>query len=149
MTKPEYDDWASNGNNDNPAPCVRRIPANAPVLQTLFYGKYFCGTRGGESFENVIRPSVDGKCPTDTSACGDKTSPENTVCYANLDDCPITSIEFTASPPSGSGYAILSTGVEAISLVYSKTQADSLPITKTRVEDLPCADPSVVSVLRE
>jgi len=92
---------------------------------------------------------VKGECPTGTSACSDKTSPENTVCYANADDCPITSIEFTASPPSGSGYAILSTGVEAISLVYSKTQADSLPITKTRVEDKPCADPSVVSVVAE
>jgi len=145
MTKAGYNSWASNGNNDNPPPCVP-IPANAPVMQTEFHGKYFCGVKGGESFENVIRPSVEGACPAGTSACSDKTSPENTVCYANLEDCPITSIEFTDSPPSSdSGYTILNTGVEAISLVYSKTQEDSLPISKTRVENKPCADPSVVS----
>jgi len=143
MTKTEYADEV---NNDDPNAC-ESIPANEPIMQTQFHGKYFCGRKRGDSFENVTRPNLNGECPPNTSACSEKTSPENTVCYSNDADCPITSIEFTKSPPSNSAYTVMKTGVDGISLVYSKTQANSLPITMTRVEDKPCLDPSFTSII--
>jgi len=42
------------------------IAANAPVLQTQFFGKYVCGKQGGATFVDAIRPDVSGNCPSKT-----------------------------------------------------------------------------------
>jgi len=63
--------------------------------------------------------------PSGATAYCDKTSPDDTICYAECDDCPSTSIELTTSPPAGKEYTILEQ-VLTLSLVYSKKYVDSL-----------------------
>ena len=55
------------------------VPA---VEMTRINGKVICGTRGGNSFEQVVRPDLDSdSCPEGTSKCSELTSAENSVCY--------------------------------------------------------------------
>ena len=60
--------------------------------------KFICANRGGAPFLEVIRPSLEtGACPNGTQACSDQTSLDNTVCYANTTNCPITDLKFSDS----------------------------------------------------
>jgi len=104
-------------------PCMQ-IPPSPAVEQAEFFGKFFCGTQGGKSFQDATRPNLEGVCPEGTTVCSKNTSAENTICSKNLVTCPITSIEFTKTRPSGSEYTVVSTGVDGYLLVYSKTAKD-------------------------
>ena len=56
-----------------------------------------CGTRGGKMFTEVIRvDSTTNQCPAGSQPCSLLTSPEYTVCYSSLEECPITFIKFTS-----------------------------------------------------
>ena len=112
------------------------IAASPSVLQSQFFGKYVCGTRGGATFAEAIRPDTSGNCPSGTQVCSSKTSKENTLCVADLDDCPVTSITFVKGATSA--YTAPTFKVEAFaesySLVSSKTDADQLPVVATKAE---------------
>ena len=134
----------SNAQNGDKYDCYHLPPIN-PVLQTSFEGVRVCGVRGGLAFHEAVRPRPeDGKCPEGTEPClGEKSSPENTLCYPPEDldsDCPITHIDVVSDSESATyaanGYrtALLSSGQ---SVVYS-TQRDSLPVTSIKIENQPC-----------
>ena len=67
-------------------PCVSPNVTES-VAQDEFYDMRFCGTRGGSSFVNAVRPKPTGKignnayaCPSGFEACSPATSLNNTVC---------------------------------------------------------------------
>lgn len=119
--------------------------------QYKFINSYFCVTRGGKAFSEVIRVDTDTEeCPEGTQKCSDATSPENTVCYPNeelADSCPITQILFVDSADieqyeDTTTYSVVKINV-AQYIVYSKTSTDNLPITSTSVEGgTPCINPN-------
>ena len=62
---------------------VRPWPAIYQSILTSKSGteKLICGKPGGETFENVIRASTIGNCPSNYSPCNPNASPENKLCY--------------------------------------------------------------------
>jgi hypothetical protein len=59
------------------------------------YGRHICGVRGGAPFKDIIRPDpLTNKCEGITKKCSENTSPDNTICSLNVEDCPITYLEF-------------------------------------------------------
>ena len=81
------------------------ISMQPSVNQDEFYDMRFCGTRGGSSFVNAVRPKPTGKignnayaCPSGFEACSPATSLNNTVCVSKSADktkvCPITFMKF-------------------------------------------------------
>ena len=156
-----YYDYKVFGDNnthvDNDDDCDNEISPIPPIKQTSIYGKTFCGRRNGEPFETVIRPDLDTReCPTGTTPCSLKTSPDNTVCYppeSHGELCPITEV-FVASTDEGDGYknnpdyTVVDYHEDEPDyryVVYSKTMADSLPITTTAIDREPCLNPTQAS----
>ena len=74
--------------------CREDIYPSSEIKMPGIDGLVICGTRGGQTFEKVQRPSVEGVCPEGTYPCS-LNSPENTVCYPpdnGASICPITEI---------------------------------------------------------
>jgi len=77
-------------------------------IQDNFYGKHFCGVRGGDRFVSVQRPvATNGSsnseyaCPEDFMPCSAATNDQNTICIAKSKDkeqeCPITLMKFVTN----------------------------------------------------
>jgi len=133
-------------------PCVSPNVTES-VAQDEFYDMRFCGTRGGKAFLNATRPTAnsDGSwsCPTGTSACSKATSPEYTICQADMSLCPITFMQFVPVNATASldpaVYQVMAVNSD-YSFVTSKTVGDNLPLASFRVESEPCLDPTETSV---
>jgi hypothetical protein len=79
----------------------RAIPA---VIMPRIGGRKYCGTRGGESFLNTVRPvrstsTSDYKCPVGYKSCSGSEAltdelAENVVCLEDTSNCPITEISY-------------------------------------------------------
>lgn len=119
----------------------------------------FCGTRGGDSFMNAIRPEPTGKngtqafaCPEGFEPCSHATSLNNTICTTkdNKADCPITFMKFFDEDAVEEylndtvNYKVHEVD-DDIFFVTSKTKGNNLPLTSFRVESKPCLDPKLMS----
>lgn len=92
------------------------------------------------------------KCPDGSNPCSDTLSPKNVICVSDTSECPIIDILFVSSEDlqpyiDNANYTVLEylptiPGRPAVSLVYTKTEVDSLPITTTQISQFPCLDPS-------
>jgi len=87
----------------------------------------------------VQRPDTSGNCPEGTKKCSEYTSPWNTVCYENTDDCPIIDINIidqSQKPDYQSrGYSFVDFNTTA-SIAYTKDSKgiDQMPPTSIRLE---------------
>ena len=127
----------------------RQIQESEEVMPIL------CGVRDGLTFVHVIRPDMDGKCPEQTKACSNITSPENTICYrdSQTQHCPVT--DFVWDNPDNSTYGNdYSKGWVRVEenkddqgnmLLYTKTEANNLPLTTFSLQNRPCLDSTEVS----
>ena len=52
--------YGDDGTANNVPPCVP-ISMIEPKPEDIFFGKHFCGKRGGSAFKNVTRPVFTGK----------------------------------------------------------------------------------------
>ena len=88
----------------HPCTIIFRTP---PIQQEVFFGKRFCGKRGGLPFKDAVRPEDQGNgsfaCDSRYPACSAATSPENTICNAEAatksaaEACPITFMAIVAA----------------------------------------------------
>ena len=78
--------------------CVQWAPGFAGVTQTNIYGYKVCGRRGGITFKDVARPNDKNQCPKGTKPCSTQTTADQTLCYADTNQCPITFAQFIAGP---------------------------------------------------
>ena len=121
--------------------CMFEIQEKSAISMTELLGITICGKRGGSHFLETLRPNTDGECPSNTVACSDLTSPENTICvdprgtedeFGSHSACPITDIKIIDSVEAFSfaanSYKILDFNQENLKLAYTKIDADSLPI---------------------
>ena len=84
----------------------------------------------------VVRPEIKtGLCPNGTQPCNQATTIDNTVCYANATNCPITDIKFSNTSEQ-INYTTVAIDENRF-IAFSKLQ-DSLPIVQTSVELKPC-----------
>lgn len=146
------DEFHSIRDHDKTCDSISSIPAE--TINSI-NGTYICAKKGGKSFLDVTRVHpVTKRCPTGTTPCSWKTSPENTVCYRPEDhatSCPITGVGFfkknkSVSPQLESyfdsyGGWTIKEAFPGYYIFYTRLEIDALPITKVKYTHKPCMDP--------
>ena len=100
-------------------------------------GRKYCGTRGGESFLNTVRPvrstsTSDYKCPVGYKSCSGSEAltdelAENVVCLEDTSNCPITEISYEQNTDGNFEFTV------------SKDSSKSLPLSTFKFStDTPC-----------
>ena len=85
----------------------------------------------------------DGSCPSGLFNCQpDTISYQDTVCVADLDECPIVAVKFTQSSSSGDSVWKAVSMPEGGSILYSTRDSRFGPIASTYVGRWPCLDPA-------
>lgn len=75
-------------------------PAKMPMIQDELNDMRICGSRGGQSFANAVRPNTNNTCPSGTQKCSNNTVAADTICYSTYDNrddvCPVTGMQFVS-----------------------------------------------------
>ena len=57
----------------------------AAVIMGQFKGKRVCGKPASVTFLTMVRPDIQGQCPSGYSPCNDHAVPDNLVCLETDD----------------------------------------------------------------
>ena len=130
----KYQEYLYAGTNNNE--CVK-APGFDGIDQRKIFGYEICGKRGFQAFKDATRPDSQNNCPNGTSPCSSKTTAENTICTADVSQCPITDVKFILDSERRSyasqNYSISALAINDRYLATSTSATNNLPIQSTKI----------------